>query len=76
MLVLVDFDGELAVGAEAGGAGTPRAAVSLVEPDDGADDPCEADEPAGDRSGEDGCEGAVAEERLSERGWVRESVRA
>ena len=51
---------ELAVGAEAGRARAPGAAVPLVEPDEDADYPGDADEPPGDGAGEDGGEGAVA----------------
>lgn len=51
---------ELAVRAEPGGLGAPCAAVALVEPDDDADYPGDADDPAGDGPGEDGRERAVA----------------
>lgn len=55
---------ELAVAAEAGGLGAARAPVPFVEPDDDADYPGDADDPARDGPGEDGRERAVAGVRM------------
>lgn len=60
---------ELAVRAEAGGLGTPCTAVPLVEPDDDADYPGDADDAPGDDAGEDGRERAVAVASRGERAY-------